>query len=361
MAVKKDPRTLELAEPFRSLFPVDAATLKLVTDSIRENGFQLDKPILVWKDAFGERGRQVVVDGHTRHRAALDLKLPEMWATLRQFKGVDAAITAAIGEQVQRRNLNREQIAAYVVSILPLLDDHVPYGLGTRTARQLAEMLGVSKPTIDRARGVLGSGRTDLIDAVKNGEMSLLVAYTETTGGSPPAQTPTLRGPSSAAARLAQRAEEARADLAIGLPGPVMSDQDLEDFETVLKAAPTTPAPARPAAEDRATAEPDQPDLVDLLNFIVFVDGEIEGYDPADREHRLQWLHYLLRWIEPMQSELLRSAIGITVKAAGIPGTLKIAELRYDKTGAIHVSNQTGSKTIAMTDISGVVRIPEGQ
>ena len=123
MAVKKDPKTLELTEPFVSLFPVDETTLGLVTAAIRERGFDPDKPILLWKDAFGSRGRQVVIDGHTRLKAALTLKLPEVWCTVRQYRNLDAAITAGIGEQVQRRNLNREQIAAYVVSILPLLDE----------------------------------------------------------------------------------------------------------------------------------------------------------------------------------------------------------------------------------------------
>jgi ParB-like chromosome segregation protein Spo0J len=185
MAVKKDPKTLELTEPFVSLFPVDETTLGLVTAAIRERGFDPDKPILLWKDAFGSRGRQVVIDGHTRLKAALTLKLPEVWCTVRQYRNLDAAITAGIGEQVQRRNLNREQIAAYVVSILPLLDE-TRDGLRTRTAKQLAALLGVSVPTVDRARGVLASGDEELIDAVKSGSTSLLAAYTELTGGSPP-------------------------------------------------------------------------------------------------------------------------------------------------------------------------------
>lgn len=180
MAIKQDPRTLELAEPFVSLFPVDAETLRLVTDSIREHGFQIDKPILAWKDAFGDKGRLVVVDGHTRLRAALDLKLPEIYVTVRQYPNLDVAITAGIGEQVQRRNLNREQIAAYVISILPLLDEKRG-GLRTRTGKQLAQLLGVSEITVKRARVVLESGQTDLIDAVKNGEKSMLAAYTELT------------------------------------------------------------------------------------------------------------------------------------------------------------------------------------
>ena len=124
---------------------------------MREHGFQVDKPILVWKDAFGDRGRQVVIDGHTRLQAALDLKLTEVFTTVRQFKNTDAAITAGIGEQVQRRNLNREQIAAYVVSILPLLDE-TKGGLRTRTAkaaRRLARRLGADGrpgPGRDRLR-----------------------------------------------------------------------------------------------------------------------------------------------------------------------------------------------------------------
>lgn len=178
MAVKKDPRTLEVAEPFVSLFPIQPEVLGLVKESMREHGFQDDKPILLWNDAFGERGRQVVIGGHTRLQGALDVKLPEVWTTVRQFKDVDAAIAAAIGDEVIRRNLNREQIAAYVISILPLLDK-TNGGLRTRTATELAHMLGVSKPTVDRTRSLLNSGRSDLVDAVKQGEMSLLAAWQE--------------------------------------------------------------------------------------------------------------------------------------------------------------------------------------
>ena len=231
MAVKKDPTTLEQADPFVSLFPVEPETLELVKGSIREHGFQIDKPILVWKDAFGEQGRQVVVDGHTRLRAALDLKLPEVWATMRQFKDVDAAITAGIGEQVIRRNLNREQIAAYVVSLLPLLDE-TKAGLRTRTAKQLAKLLGVSMPTIDRARSLLDSGHDDLVEAVKQGEMSLLAAWQESLGDTPPPVPP------------------ARSD------GPMTADEVVEAARTANAAAREAYAAELLAAE----TEPDEED-----------------------------------------------------------------------------------------------------
>ena len=232
MAVKKDPRTLELAEPFVSLFPVDPTTLKLVTDSIRERGFQADKPLLVWKDAFGDRGRPVVVDGHTRLRAALDLKLKEIPANMRQFKNVDAAITAGVGEQVQRRNLNREQIAAYVVSILPLLDE-TKDGLRSRTTKQLAAMLGVSTATIDRARGVLASNNEVLIEAVKSGGMSLLAAYGEVTGNPQWAnpQTAPSEERASAGHELTAEQVESLQELAVDVgraltPEPALDDED---------------------------------------------------------------------------------------------------------------------------------------
>lgn len=180
MAVRKDPRSVERAEPFVSLFPIDPDTLKLVTASMREHGYDITKPVLAWKDAFGERGRVVTVDGHTRQQSAIDLKLKEIPVTVREFKNVDEAIAAAIGEQVQRRNLTREQIAMHVIRILPLLDEKRG-GLRKKTAKQLAETLGVSVPTIDRARGVLASENEELIADVREGRKSLLAAYQEAT------------------------------------------------------------------------------------------------------------------------------------------------------------------------------------
>jgi ParB-like chromosome segregation protein Spo0J len=328
MAVKKDPRTLELADPFVSLFPVDQESLKLVTNSIRELGYQPDKPILVWRDAFGDRGRQVVVDGHTRHRAALDLKLGEIWVTLRQFHDVDAAITAAIGEQVQRRNLNREQIAAYVVAILPKLDPHVTGGLATRTGQELADLLGVGIATVKRARALYGSGRDDLIDAVKDGEMSLLSAYTESTDGQPPAQAPTV----TRAILESVRSPEAEQHLAAAADYISVAESDDPEAAAYVKAA-------------------------DLI--VEAVDLEAAAPDvAATPDERLNDMHALLEVIDKLTAQLLEIAIGVTVKAAGAPGSMKIAKLQYDLSGAVHALNSTRTKTIAMSDITEVVRLP---
>jgi hypothetical protein len=68
---------------------------------------------------------------------------------------------------------NRE-IAAAVVSILQQDD-----GLRGQPAVEIARTLNVSKPTVDRARALLRSGNTDLIESVKAGRMSLLSAWSQ--------------------------------------------------------------------------------------------------------------------------------------------------------------------------------------
>jgi hypothetical protein len=181
MAVPKDPREIETADPFRSLFPIDPAVRDLVASSIRANGYDPGKPILAWRDAFGEHGRTVVIDGHTRLAVALDLGLDAVLATMRRFDSVDAAIAAAIGEQAQRRNLNPSQLAIHVLTMLDRFDDGFR-GQGARndlygrSAKQLGEMIGVTSRTIERARQLIAFGDDDLLAQVKAGDIGLKTA-----------------------------------------------------------------------------------------------------------------------------------------------------------------------------------------
>jgi ParB-like chromosome segregation protein Spo0J len=181
MAVPKDPKTLEEAEPFVSLFPVDPAVLKMVTASMRDRGFDPDHPLLAWRDAFGEHGRTVVVDGHTRRLAAIKAGVKEVRVTVRRFKDVDEAIAATIGEQATRRNLSSAQLAVYVIEALGRLDDGLR-GQGARndlyghSARELSEMLGVGTRTIERARKLIDMGDPELLAQVKRGDLSLRAA-----------------------------------------------------------------------------------------------------------------------------------------------------------------------------------------
>lgn len=328
--MKKDPRTLEVAEPFKSLFPVDRDDLQLVTASIRDNGFDATKPILTWKNAFGEQGRIVVVDGHTRLQAALDLKLPEVWITVRQFKNVDEATTAGIAEQVNRRNMNREQIAANVIAKLPLLDE-TKDGLRTRTAKQLAAMLGVSVPTIDRARGVIASGDKDLIAKVKDGTLSLLAAYDITTGRASTGEhsPPQFR---SAAEVIAE-----------GTPPPFVPEPE--------------PVPAPEPAQDDGERESDEATSSQGDETGDEFRNELREFArafPGDDRDWANLIHRFLDRIEDGTDGLRDVAIGATVNANGHKGRFKIAQIQFGSSGAVYALNRAGT-SIDLRDVTKVV------
>lgn len=178
MAVPKDPRQLETAEPFVSLYPVVPSDLALVTRSMRERGYVKDRPILAWRDAFGEKDRLVIVYGHTRRLAALDAGLGEVTVTLRRFDSVDEALLEAIEEQLLRRNFTRSQQIMHILPALARLDNG-RHGQGSRndlvgrSAQQLADMFGVGRATIERARALLLYGDPELIDRVRAGDLGL--------------------------------------------------------------------------------------------------------------------------------------------------------------------------------------------
>jgi ParB-like chromosome segregation protein Spo0J len=347
MAVRKDPRQLETAEPFLSLFPVDPTTLGLVTGSMREHGFDSTKPLLAWRDAFGDRGRTVCIDGHTRLKAALDLKLPEVWVTVRQFKDMDAAITAGIGEQVQRRNLNREQIAAYVISILPMLDE-VKGGLRTRTAKQLAAMLGVSVPTVDRARGVIASGDVELIEQVKAGELSLLSAYQQVTGNEPPPPAT----PADAVLRgldlLRAREQELR-------EAGIIVDEQTEPASSSLDEAVAW------AKDQLGNASPEQ---------LARLDEERRGEEEAEQrleeeeqrlagqraaEASLTHIRHLLAEHANTVDELRYELVGATVKVRGHKDECLVDGLSFCHDVGLELRS---GETIPVEDLTEVVKLP---
>lgn len=157
-----------------TLFPINDQLLTDITTSMKKDGFYKSKPLLVWENAFATEGRLVIVDGHTRLAAAKRANLDMVWADLKPFANVTDAWLTAAGEQSGRRNLSRDKIAVYVVHALTELKEA---GGRLPTEHQLAKRLGVSRPTISRAKALVKDGGDDLIALVRNKELSLREAY----------------------------------------------------------------------------------------------------------------------------------------------------------------------------------------
>jgi ParB family chromosome partitioning protein len=149
------------------IFKINEGTLEEVRSDMAERGFDRAEPLVVWK------GRNAVVDGHTRLAAAKAAGIAEIPVAEKEFEDLNEAMRYAYCRQVDRRNLTDAEIYAASTGLEPkVLKD----GSG-RMAAKLAKTLKVSQSKIERARVVEARADDEVKEAVKAGEMSINRAY----------------------------------------------------------------------------------------------------------------------------------------------------------------------------------------
>lgn len=203
-------KTVELSklkdhDILKSLFPVDKKVLSCIYSDIGKNGFDKSKPINVWKNK--------IVDGYTRVLAARKAGVKEVPVCEHEFKDVDEAIEYAIHCQVARRNLTDAEIKSCVdvmdkrkkvgrpvssnskelqTKLAPdganlqrkpaIIKDSGSGKSEGKSAKELAEKIGVSPRKIERTRAVLAKGSEEDKEAVDKGELSINKAYEKVVG-----------------------------------------------------------------------------------------------------------------------------------------------------------------------------------
>jgi len=172
---------IKISSPFKDLFPVDPKILNAVRDHMRTFGYDKSQPVVIWK------GRDIVIDGHTRFRSASDLGIKEIPAHEMGFEDEDEALTYAIHNQRDRRNLTD----ADFMRLVPELDKRKIAGRPSNeklrldnlnlgpSRKQTAEILGTSETKVQKARAILDHGSEELKERVKGGRTSLNRAYGE--------------------------------------------------------------------------------------------------------------------------------------------------------------------------------------
>jgi len=100
---------IEVRAPFKDLFPVDPVTLAAISESIQQDGFDGSKPLDLWGT--------VLVDGHTRLRAAVACGLETVETFNHEFQDEDAALEYAIRNQRDRRNMTAGDILRCVAAL----------------------------------------------------------------------------------------------------------------------------------------------------------------------------------------------------------------------------------------------------
>jgi ParB family chromosome partitioning protein len=169
---------IKTASPFRELFPIQEQVLDRIIWDMRKNGYDQDKPIVLWE------GHNVVVDGHTRLRAARKAGLFQIPVISRKFSDEAAALQYAVDWQRNRRNLRD----ADILSCISKMDVHKPAGrrrsngknYSGNSAKITAEILGISSRKVQRARTVIDRASENIIKTVLAGKMSIYRACERT-------------------------------------------------------------------------------------------------------------------------------------------------------------------------------------
>lgn len=169
-----------------TVFPIRPHDLEAITESMREQGFDIAEPIVVWKT------EGVVVDGHTRFAAAKAANLERVWIEDRHFEDKRVALEYAIRRQRDRRNLTRQEMAGFIARSVELMDRVKPQGQRTdllsvdsksddrndrTSAAETAAKIGVGYATVARARAVLASDDDEAKADLLNGKTTVNGAY----------------------------------------------------------------------------------------------------------------------------------------------------------------------------------------
>ncbi len=193
---------IKTASPFRDLFPIKDELIKTLYWEMQKNGFDESKPLVLW-----ESHNSIVIDGHTRLKAANKAGIIQVPVVLKRFDTEDEALEYAIKCQRNRRNLTDREIMKCVDELDKRRargGDHGNQYTGgkvanarnraiARSSKETAQKLGIRKSKVEQVRTILDRGAKEVKQAVQSGQMSINSSYNQTVA----AQTPTSFEPES--------------------------------------------------------------------------------------------------------------------------------------------------------------------
>lgn len=100
---------IHTASPFNDYNKVDQVILKAIEENMRRDGYDISSPIVLW-----DKGN-IVIDGHTRLQAAINVGLKEVDVCMGDFVDENDAMNYAKQNQRDRRNLPDALILELVI------------------------------------------------------------------------------------------------------------------------------------------------------------------------------------------------------------------------------------------------------
>lgn len=175
-------KCLCVEEPFSGLYPIKSEILDAVISDMKVNGYNEGFPLHVWVNDK----KYVVLDGHTRLKAAKACGIGTIPCHVLEFKTELEALEYAIRSQRDRRNLSKEELTSYITRAIAALDHKDKTGrpskelaqtcANKKSSEHTASIVGVSPRQVDKVRAVLDSKESGVIDDLMQGKISINAA-----------------------------------------------------------------------------------------------------------------------------------------------------------------------------------------
>jgi ParB family chromosome partitioning protein len=160
------------------VFTVQDKILEEIKSKMERFGFDKSQPVVVWK------GKNILLDGHTRLAAAKALGLEEIPVAEKPFETAEDAVMYTFERQVLRRNLTGAEIFA-AANMIKSDGRKQKNGQG-RAAEQLAGKLGVSPATIYAAQRIKREASEEDKQAILDGTASIRAVHRKLTRSGKP-------------------------------------------------------------------------------------------------------------------------------------------------------------------------------
>ncbi len=183
--------SIKTAAPFKSIFPINAKLLTTIIEDMKERGFDESQPLLLWKE------EQVLIDGHTRLKAATEAGIQQVPIHEKSFKDETEVVEYVIHLQKDRRNLTDSELYQCILE----LDKRYKHGGDIRTEEikssrallntgekpqgpqrsrdKTASVLGTSSTKVQKVRTIEDHGNEELKNDIAKGKVSINKAYKE--------------------------------------------------------------------------------------------------------------------------------------------------------------------------------------
>ncbi len=127
---------VQTAEPFKSLFIVSDEMLNSIVESMRVGGYDKNQPIIIWQE------KDVLIDGHTRLKAALQVGIDTIPAFYASFNDEEAVLDYMYSVQFNRRNITDGELLTIAVQALSKYQK--VYGEGSKAEFLVGKLKGLS-------------------------------------------------------------------------------------------------------------------------------------------------------------------------------------------------------------------------